>query len=48
MKNGTWQLVSEVDAHIREFEQRDVSDWHEYKVVPVLPDNKECLGKIDL
>jgi hypothetical protein len=48
MESGVWQLVSEVDAHIREFEQRDVADWHEYKVVPVLPDNRECSGKIDL
>jgi hypothetical protein len=48
MENGSWQLVAEVDAHINSFELKDVGEWHEYNVVPFLPGNIECSGRIEL
>jgi hypothetical protein len=48
MENGNWELVAEVDTHVNSFELKDVNEWHEYKVIPFLPGNRECLGRIEL
>jgi hypothetical protein len=48
MENSNWELVAEVDAHINNFELKNVKEWHEYKVIPFLPGNRECTGRIEL
>jgi len=48
MESGNWELVAEVGARVNNFELKDVGEWHEYKVVPFLPGDRECLGRIDL
>ena len=48
LESGNWELVTEVGAQVSNFELKDVGEWHEYKVVPFLPGDRECLGRIEL
>ncbi len=48
MENGNWELVTEVGVQVNSFEVKDVKEWHEYRVVPFLPGNRECTGRIEL
>ena len=48
MENGNWELVTEVGVQFNSFEVKDVTEWHEYRVVPFLPGNRECTGRIEL
>lgn len=48
LEEDRWILVTELDSTVTTYDDRGVSGWYQYRIVPLLADGRECYDRIDI